>query len=302
MSTDKFSESHAKNASDSTAGQNGTFKPASQTPESIVIKPRHLKFHVEEELATLWHGGDVFKTAFFNALSLQFPRGERQFIDSVRAYREQVKDPRLQEDIRGFIGQEGIHSREHEDYNDALAQRRYNLDLMHRRFNAHMDYVYSKPRHLRLAGTCAAEHYTAVLARGLLNNPQWLEGASPRMQALWRWHAVEEIEHKSVAYDVYQSEIGNHRIRVILFFVVSYNFFKYTFLNTCTMLRTEGKLWNPMIWFKGLNFLWGYPGVFRKSLPHILRYLKKDFHPWHLDETKELQIWTQRLEESGYSR
>ena len=300
MSTDKFSNNFGTATSADKATAHAEDTPASRTPESIVIKPRNLNFQVEDELATLWHGGDVFKTAFFNALSLQFPRGERQFIDSVRAYRDRVKDPKLLADIRGFIGQEGMHSREHEDYNAALAQRGYDLDRMHKRFNAHMDYVYSKPRHLRLAGTCAAEHYTAVLAHGLLHDPQWLEGASPQMQALWRWHAVEEIEHKSVAYDVYQSEIGIPRVRILLFFVVSYHFFKYTFLNTCDMLRTEGKLWSPMTWLKGLNFLWGYPGVFRKSLPHILSYLRKDFHPWQLDESKDLQNWTQRLDEAGY--
>jgi len=302
MSTDKFSNGHNAEplvgADKSTA--NTADHPASRTPASTVIKPRTLNFHVDDELATLWHGGDVFKTAFFNALSLQFPRGEQQFIDSVRTYRDQVKDPKLLSDIRGFIGQESLHSREHEDYNAALAQRGYDLDHMHKRFNAHMEYVYSKPPHLRLAGTCAAEHYTAVLAHGLLNNPKWLEGASPRIQALWRWHAIEEIEHKSVAYDVFQSEIGIPRVRILLFFVVSYNFFKFSFLNTCNMLRTEGKLWSPMTWLKGLNFLWGYPGVFRKSLPHIFSYLKKDFHPWELDDSKNLQSWIQRLDETGY--
>ncbi|OZG75526.1 metal-dependent hydrolase [Hahella sp. CCB-MM4] len=273
---------------------------ANQTPESITIRPRHLHFDVKEDLATLWHSGDAFKTAFFNALSLQFPRGERHFIDSVRNYRDRVKDPALQENIRGFIGQEGLHSKEHEAYNEALAQRGYDLDAIDKRFSAHMDYVYSKRNHLRLAGTCAAEHYTAVLAHGLLNNPDWLHGASPRMQALWRWHAIEEIEHKSVAFDVYQSEIGIHKVRFIVFFVVTYNFFKYTFLNTCSMLKTEGKLWSLKTWLKGLNYLWGKPGVIRKCLPQLLKYLRRDFHPWQLDERQDLKKWSQHLEETGY--
>ncbi|WP_020406076.1 metal-dependent hydrolase [Hahella ganghwensis] len=273
---------------------------ANKTPDSISIKPRHVHFDVRDELATLWHGGDVFKTAFFNALSLQFPRGERQFIDSVRQYRDRVTDPKLQENIRGFIGQEGLHSKEHQSYNDALSQRGYDIEGMDKRFSAHMDYVYSKRKHLRLAGTCAAEHYTAVLAHGLLNNPDWLEGASPRMQALWRWHAIEEIEHKSVAFDVYESEIGIYKLRLIVFFVVTYNFFKFTFLNTCSMLKTEGKLWSPGTWLKGLNYLWGKPGVIRKCLPQLLTYFRRDFHPWQLDERQTLQRWSQQLENSGY--
>ena len=267
------------------------------TPDNLDIAPRHLKFDVEEELKTLWHGGDVFKTAFFNALSMQFPLGEHQFIEAVRKYRDRIEDPKLQQQIRGFIGQEGIHSREHKRYNEALRARGYDIDGMDRRFEKHMKFVHSLPASRQLGGTCAAEHYTAVLAHSLLSNPDALEGASPTMKALWRWHAIEETEHKAVAFDVYQNTVRNNRMRVIIFFFVTYNFFKYTFLNTCSMLKTEGKLWSLRTWLGGLNYLWGKPGVLRKCLPEFLTYLRKDFHPWQHDNRVLIDEWKSHFDE-----
>ncbi|MCF3995899.1 metal-dependent hydrolase, partial [Pseudomonas aeruginosa] len=86
---------------------------ASTTPEGLEIRPRHLDFDLPDPMPRHWHSGDAFKTHMFNAMSVLFPDGERFFIDSVRHYRERVEDPALKQQIRGFIGQEGHHSREH---------------------------------------------------------------------------------------------------------------------------------------------------------------------------------------------
>ncbi|QSP93364.1 metal-dependent hydrolase [Marinobacter salinisoli] len=255
----------------------------SHTPEDVSVQPRHMHFDVSEDLKTWWHGNDAFRTAFFNALSLQFPDGEQQFINAVRHYRDQIDDPKLKEEIRGFIGQEGLHSREHRHYNEALKARGYEIDTLDARFQKHMQWVGSLPRDRQLAGTCAAEHYTAVLANAILRHPEWMAGASPQMQLLWRWHAIEETEHKSVAFDVYRHCVGNERLRRIVFVFVTYNFFKYTLINTCSLLKTDGKLWSLRTWLGGLNFLWGRPGVLRRCLPDFLAYFRKGFHPWQQD-------------------
>lgn len=267
------------------------------TPSDLNISPRHLHFDVETELQNLWHSGDVFKTAFFNALSIQFPEGELQFIRAIRLYRQDVTDPALMEQIRGFIGQEGIHSREHKRYNNALRSRSYAVDLMERRFAKYLAFVTRLSRDRQLAGTCGAEHYTAVLAHHILSNPAWMEGAASHLRAMWCWHAVEELEHKAVAFDVYQSQVANHRLRTLVFLLVTYNFFKYTFLNICSMLRTEGKLWNLKTWIGGLNFLWGKPGVLRLCLPDFLAYMRRDFHPWQVDDRSLVLQWRSAYEE-----
>lgn len=262
---------------------------ASATPEGVSVMPRHVHFDVDEELKTLWHGNDVFRTAFMNALSLQFPDGEQQFIDSVRLYRDQITDSKLGQEVRGFIGQEALHSREHKHYNEGLKARGYDIDAIDARFRKHMKWIAGLPASRQLAGTCGAEHYTAVLANGILKHPEWLAGATPRMQALWRWHAIEETEHKSVAFDVYRQCIDNEKLRKLVFVFVTWNFFKFTFLNTCTLLRAEGKLWSLRTWLGGLNFLWGKPGVLRRSLPDFFEYFRTGFHPWDQDNRDLLQ-------------
>lgn len=260
------------------------------------MSPRHLTFDVADDLKTLWFGNDVFRSAFFNALSLQFPEGEQQFIDAVRLYRDQVDDPKLAAEIKGFIGQEALHSREHRHYNDALKARRYDVDAIDRRFHNHMKWVKKLSPSRQLAGTCGAEHYTAVLANAILRHPEWMDEATPTMRKLWRWHAIEETEHKSVAFDVYRHCVGNDRRRRIVFLFVTFNFFKFTFLNTCSLLKTEGKLWSVSTWLGGVNFLWGKPGVLRGCLPEILAYFRKDFHPWQQDNRKLLETSLSELE------
>ncbi|MCM0611395.1 metal-dependent hydrolase [Marinobacter sediminum] len=268
----------------------------SSTPEGVSVKPRHMRFDVSEDLKTFWHGNDAFRTAFFNALSLQFPDGEQQFINAVRLYRDQIEDPKLKEEIRGFIGQEALHSREHRHYNDALKARGYDIDAIDRRFEKHMSWVANLAPSRQLAGTCGAEHYTAVLANAILRHPEWMKGATPGMARLWRWHAIEETEHKSVAFDVYRECVGNERLRRVVFLFVTWNFFKYTFLNTCSLLKTDGKLWSLRTWLGGLNFLWGKPGVIRKCLPEFLAYFREGFHPWQKDNRRLLEKNLKELE------
>lgn len=268
----------------------------SSTPADITVRPRHIHFDVEEELKTLWHSNDVFRTSFFNALSLQFPEGEQQFIESVRMYRDNVTDPKLKEEIRGFIGQEALHSREHKQYNEALKARGYDIDAIDERFGRHMAWVRGLPASRRLAGTCAAEHYTAVLANAMLAHPEWMEGATPGMRRLWLWHAIEETEHKSVAFDVFQQCVGDEKLRRIVFLFVTWNFFRQTFMNTCDLLRAEGKLWSLRTWLGGINFLWGKPGVLRRCLPDFLAYFRKGFHPWQHDNRALLADTLQNLE------
>ena len=273
---------------------------APHKPDAIAIEPRHLTFDVEEELKTLWHGGDLFKTCFFNALSMQFPEGEHQFIRAVRHYRDRIDEPGLKQEIRGFIGQEGIHSREHKRYNEALRGRGYDVDGMDARFAKHMDFVKGLSPSRQLAGTCGAEHYTAVLAHAILSNPECMAGATPVMKELWRWHAIEETEHKAVAFDVYQRCLGDSRLRRFVFLFVTFNFCKYTFLNTCSMLKTEGKLWSLKTWLGGINFLWGKPGVLRKCVPDFLAYMRKDFHPGQQDNRDLVTAWEQEFQQSEY--
>ena len=197
---------------------------AARMPRGGPIRPRHPTFDLEEALAGDWHGGSPFRTAFFNAMSLSFPSGERFFIDAVRAHEEGIGDPALKEAVRGLHragggappGARGLQR-------DVLPARGYDLAALEAPFLAGVEWSEANLSPLaRLAATVALEHLTATLAAALLDSgaeraggrtgrhdrPGLLADADPRVAELWRWHAVEEIEHKSVAFDVHAAAGG----------------------------------------------------------------------------------------------
>ena len=149
----------------------------------------------------LWHGGRVEATAIYNALSATFPIGEAYFVESVRKFREGAP-AKLAEEIKGFTTQEAIHSREHDAFNKRAADAGYDLANLEAQVDERLA-IAATGRYANVAATMALEHFTAILAHQLLANPRHLEGAEPETADLWRWHAVEEIEHKGVAYDTW---------------------------------------------------------------------------------------------------
>src|SRR5262249_54455281 len=137
-------------------------------------------------------------------LSIFFPKGEAFFIDSVKHFADRIESPRLRADIKGFVGQEAMHSREHHRYNRALARAGLPVERLERALVRRLDLLRSiaSPEE-QLAVTIALEHFTAIMANTVLEDGGVLAGADSRMSAVWRWHAIEETEHKAVAYDVY---------------------------------------------------------------------------------------------------
>ncbi|MGH8436773.1 MAG: metal-dependent hydrolase [Pseudomonas sp.] len=256
----------------------------STTPKGLEIRPRQLDFDLPNPLPRHWHSGDAFKTHTFNAMSVLFPDGERFFIDSVRLFRQQIDDSVLQEQIRGFIGQEGHHSREHEEYSQRLRELGYDVDYLERGLKRRLGFVKKHlPAKLQLAATCSVEHLTAIMADAVLKNPRWLEGADPTMAKLWRWHALEETEHKAVAFDVYQAVCGSKWLRrramlqSTLFFTID------TFKGLVHMLMRDGLLWNWRVWRDGLTWLWGKDGIYRQLVGVYLDFYSGKFHPWQHD-------------------
>src|SRR4051812_30427491 len=148
-------------------------------------KVRNFKFDVGSDVPRYWHGGQRAVTLFFNNLSIFFPVGERFFIKTVKDHRQYVKDETLAQEVRTFYAQEGIHSREHEGYNEMLRDQGYPVVAMESRIAKLLNLV-SRVIWLRaqLAVTCALEHFTALMAHWLLLEKRNLEGADPKMAAL----------------------------------------------------------------------------------------------------------------------
>jgi uncharacterized protein len=162
-----------------------------------------------------WFDDSAFVTHVANGLNLVFPAGERFFIRSVKHFLDRIDDPELADRVRGFFGQEGRHGFEHERAFEMLERQGYEV----RRYLAWYErwaFGWLEPRvppNLRLSVTVALEHFTATLAeRGLTTD--LLDLAHPTMRDLLRWHAAEEIEHKSVAFDVLQRVDPRYGVRV----------------------------------------------------------------------------------------
>lgn len=272
---------------------------ASRTPKDIDIQPRNLHFNVNA-LGCDWHGGDAFKTAFFNSLSIMFPIGEQHFIDSVKHYRAQITDPDLAEAVRGFTAQEYIHRREHQVYNETLCDARgFELAKLEEPIRRRQEWALrTLPPIAHLASTVAYEHWTAMLADSLLRKPEDLAGADPDMVALWRWHAIEESEHKAVAFDVYRSVGGSLALRRWMMIVITFQFFWHTFRNMRVMLKGyPGSRWK--LWTGGFKFLFGKGGVYRGLGRSYLDYFRAGFHPWDHDNKDVIAKVTQELDLAG---
>lgn len=260
------------------------------TPTRLAIRPRRLDPGLPDPLPRHWLDGDPFKTHFFNAMSVLFPDGERYFIDSVRLFRDQIKDPQLQEQIRGFIGQEGHHSREHIDYNQRLRQLGYDIDALELPVKRRIRFVEKNfPPERQLAGTVAMEHFTAIMADAVLRESRWMQGATPELLRLWRWHALEETEHKAVAFDVYMQVCGDRKLLRKAMRQATFFFLKDVTRGMWHMLRRDGLLLRPGMWWRGMCWLWGRNGFFTGLLGAYRDFYREDFHPWQHDNMDLLE-------------
>jgi len=254
-------------------------RATSTGPAPVVPPVRRMDFAFAE-LPRHWFFGHPFPTAIVNALSLLFPAGERAFIRSVKRYENAITDPRLKAAMRAFYGQEAHHQKEHLAANEAITAQGYELGS----FLAWWErFAFERleprvPPHVRLAGTAAAEHFTATLAEVALG-PGPLDSADPAMRQLLRWHAAEEIEHKSVAFDVLQAVDPRYSTRVLGFLMASLIIGTGWVVGTRHLLAQEARPLPP------------YPRAARERARMLLGrvgqrlvdYLRPGFHPEHHD-------------------
>ena len=259
-----------------------------QTPDNLRIEKRDLKFGRETPPPRWWHGGDPGRTAFFNALSSTFPVGEKFFMTAVRHYRSGTSEP-LRSQIDDFLYQESMHSREHVVFNRQAEDVGFDIAPLEDRARRTIAWVKRRSPLQQLAATCALEHFTATLAHDALANPHHLGGASEEAGRLWRWHAIEEIEHKAVAFDTYLhaardlSPFRRWLKRSVVMGVTTVRFHYVIFRNTADLLRQDG-MNNARTWRALLAYLYGRDGLMRHLLAGVFTYMRPGFHPWHLDD------------------
>ena len=258
------------------------------TPTDLTITPRDRRFGRERAAARHWLNGDPIATAFFNALSITFPRGEAYFIDSVRAFREGVPE-RLAQEIAAFTKQEVVHSREHLAFNRQVTDNGYDVSLLDADVVRLLDLARQRPPIISLAATMALEHFTAILAHELLRDPRYLVGAEPEAAAMWRWHAIEEIEHKGVAHDTWMHATRNWsrakrwRVKTLMMLIVTKHFLHHRARGMMELLRQDG-ITNVRAWGGLLHYALVRPGILRRVARPWMSYFLPGFHPWRVDD------------------
>ena len=257
-----------------------------------------LDFHLDQA-PRFWFGNDPFRTRMFDALSLTFPEGERYFIESIRLFRDKIDDPDLQKRVADFIRQEAQHGMAHDKMNQVMKDQGMPIEAFTNRLKKifRFELKYRSPQY-NIAMTAAAEHLTALMADTFYSKKATLAEADPFVRALFAWHAIEEMEHRDVAYDVMR-EVGEvlELTRRSALVITSILMFGFTFYRTNVMLTSDGFDWKQRVKMaaKGLPWFFGRNGILTVKREQYSDWFKHDFHPNQHPIIRQYDVWIDTL-------
>ncbi len=268
-------------------------------PEPASIQTRRMSFEesLQEVPRHFGPDGDLLSSHIAACLSAVFPDGEDFFVRSVRHFRGDITDPVLKRQVAGFIGQEAMHGREHRAFNRRLSELGYPTRFVERvteRGLALAEKVL--PARTNLAVTAALEHYTATLAEQLLRDPDTRDlFGDDRVRDLFLWHALEESEHKAVAFDVYRAVGGTERVRRAAMNAVTLGFLGGTLLAVVQSLATDRAAYNPVRLLRSARRFLRSSIISRDLLRELRAYNRPGFHPSDRDASELLSTWREEL-------
>ncbi len=243
-----------------------------------------------DQLPQYYFNNNPLMSYLLTALSLTFPTGERFFVHSVRNVRNQVTSKSLQADVSAFIGQEAMHSHAHEGFNAFAERIGINVQPV-------LDYEIKNTEKLKellndkqkLAVTCALEHFTAIIAQYLLEHNDLHAQLHPDAARLWIWHALEETEHKAVAFDVYKEVFNDETVRKQTMRIVTATFLTRISLLTTKLLLKDKK--GRTQWKQHWYALQQLSQAIKVLLPAYMDYYKTNFHPNQHDSDAIADEW-----------
>lgn len=272
---------------------------------SAAVKVRRIAFEYPSEgLPRHFVSGDIVMSHVVAMLSAMFPDGEDFFVRSVRAWRDDVTDPVLREQVKGFVGQEAMHGREHREFNRRLAALGYPTVGVERLVDRSLRFRERlQGRQANLAVTAALEHYTATLAETLLSSEQ-ARGLFDvaEVRSLLLWHALEESEHKAVAFDVYRHVGGSERLRRVMMNVTTV-LFLLALIGTTTVSIAMDPIArrHPRRLLRSLAGLRRSPFVTGDVVRRLRDYNRAGFHPDDNDAGALVDTWRSELFGAGGS-
>ncbi|MGC0419562.1 metal-dependent hydrolase [Embleya sp. AB8] len=277
--------------------------PAVRTDEhrDLALNPRDVRFDWSR-LPMHWVPDEPMATHTMNVLHLLLPEGERWFVRTFQEALPLITDERLREDVIGFIGQESVHAEAHQGVLDLLLAKgldpapfvRHVEWLFHRVLAGRDDLSGAAGReHLieRVGIIAAVEHFTAFLGDWVLNAGGLdRAGVDPVMLDLLRWHGAEEVEHRSVAYDllVHLDPSYGRRMRTM---VVTGPVLTWLWVRGVRFLmRADPELgeaarptWREYVQASRRGLLPGLTGAARSAA----RYVKPRYHPTQEGSTRQ---------------
>ncbi|HET8581916.1 MAG TPA: metal-dependent hydrolase [Jatrophihabitans sp.] len=262
------------------------------------VRTRRIAFaYPRASLDRHYVNGDLVMSHVVAVLSAMFPEGEDFFVRAVRKHADRVSDPELKEQVAGFIGQEVTHGREHRALNERLQQMGYPTRRVDRwvGLGLRRNERWFPPR-IQLAITAALEHYTATLAETLLTDEraQALLGET-EVRSMLLWHALEESEHKAVAFDVLRTVVGDEKLRIRTMRVITVLFLGDVVIHTVLSLLADRATYNPRRLVHSLAELRHSPFLSPKVARRIRAYNRVGFHPDDFDATELVERWRAEL-------
>jgi predicted metal-dependent hydrolase len=241
--------------------------------------------------------GDLIGSHLMASLSAVFPDGEDFFVRSVRHYRDAVTDPELKVQVSGFIGQEAVHGREHRAFNDRLDQLGYPVKAFER-FTKKGLAIRERllPPSSNLAATAALEHFTATLAELILSDPEARDMiGDPAVKDLFVWHALEESEHKAVAFDVYKVAGGSERLRTFTMDLLTFGFIAGMTVQVIISLLGDRETYRRGRLRRSVKRVARSPFVSKDLWRRLRDYNRPDFHPDDHDTADLVARWRAEL-------
>jgi predicted metal-dependent hydrolase len=242
-----------------------------------------------------WLDDDLIGSHLVAALSGVIPPGERFFADTIRAQRDWVEGP-LVEQIKGFIGQERLHQREHDEFNHALARLGYPTAGIDRASQITFDLAERLPARTKVAIAAAIEHFTAVIAQHSLEEDQLAEWQlSESTRAFLAWHLVEELEHRAVAFDVMQAMGVGELERSLAMRIATLMMIPSVVGGFLVSLAGDRDTWHPLRLVRSLDRFRRSAIVRRSFLRDLLAWNRPGFHPDQRSIDDLLDQWRERL-------
>lgn len=269
----------------------------------IVVRQRSHRWD-DRALPKYFVDGDVLMSHLAAVCSSLFPAGEAFFVRSVRHFRSAITDPELLGRVNAFIAQESVHVREHHSLNHHLAALGYPVTHLDRRARLGLGIAQRVlPPVAQLAVTATLEHVTATLADEILGSDDVQQlFTDDEIRRLVTWHALEEAEHRAVAFDVFQHVCDREWLRTWTFRVVMCVSTLDVATALLTSLASDPHGRRPSTLRKSWQHLRRAPFDGRQMRQRLGEYTRRSFHPHQHGSNALVERWARLLQSDPGSR